>query len=54
MLGNGSAIEFSDLAAFGKARDAVRASPESKQWNEELPKAGNVLMDAGLFDDIKF
>lgn len=48
------AIEFPDLAAFGKARDAVRGSPESKQWNEELPKAGNVLLDAGLFDDIKF
>ena len=48
------AIEFSDLAAFGKARDTVRASPELKQWNEELPKAGNVLIETGLFDDIKF
>ena len=48
------AIEFPDLAAFGKARDAVRAGPESKQWNEELPKAGNVLMETGLLDDIKF
>jgi hypothetical protein len=48
------ALEFPDLAAFGKARDVVRASPESKQWNEELPKAGNVLIDTGLFDEIKF
>lgn len=48
------AIEFPDLASFGKARDAVRASPEFKQWNEELSKAGNVLMDADLLDEIKF
>jgi hypothetical protein len=48
------AIEFPDLAAFGKARDAVRAGPEFKQWSEELPKAGNIVMDAGLLDDITF
>ncbi|WP_428659283.1 hypothetical protein [Reyranella sp.] len=48
------AIEFADLAAFGKARDTVRATPESRQWNEELPKAGNVLLETGLFDDLKF
>jgi hypothetical protein len=48
------AIEFPDLAAFGKARDAVRAGPEFKQWSEELPKAGNFVMDAGLLDDITF
>jgi len=47
-------IEFADLAAFGKARDTVRASPEFKQWNEELPKAGNILLETGLFDDLKF
>jgi len=47
-------IEFPDLAAFGKARDAVRATPEFKQWSEELPKAGNVVMESGLLDDIKF
>ena len=48
------AIEFADLAAFGKARDTVRAGPEFKQWNEELPKVGNVLIETGLFDDLKF
>ena len=48
------AIEFPDLAAFGKARDAVRATAEFKQWSKELPEAGNVVMDAGLLDDIKF
>jgi hypothetical protein len=48
------AIEFPDLGAFGKARDAVRASPESKQWNEEFAKVGNVVMDVGLFDEIAF
>ena len=46
------AVEFPDLGAFGKARDAVRASPEFKQWNEELPRAGNVLIEVGLLDDI--
>jgi hypothetical protein len=49
-----AAFEFPDLAAFGKARDAVRASPEFKQWNEEIPKAGNVVMDADLLGDIAF
>ena len=48
------AIEFPDLAAFGKARDAVRAGAEFKQWNEEFAKAGNVVMDVGLFEDIAF
>jgi hypothetical protein len=48
------AIEFPDLAAYGKARDAVRATPESRQWHEELAKTGNVLMEAGLLDDLKF
>lgn len=48
------ALEFADLAAFGKARDTVRATPEFRQWNEELPKSGNVLMDAGLLDDLEF
>ena len=48
------AIEFPDVAAYGKARDVVRAAPEFKQWNEELPKAGNVVMESGLLDDIKF
>lgn len=47
------ALEFADLAAYGKARDTVRASSEFKQWNEELSKAGNVLLDAGLMDEIK-
>jgi hypothetical protein len=48
------AIEFPDIAAFGKARDTVRASPEFKQWSEELPKSGNVVLESGLLDDIKF
>jgi NIPSNAP protein len=48
------AIDFPDLAAYAKARNAVRATPEFKQWSEELPKAGNVVMDAGLLDDITF
>ncbi len=47
------ALEFADLAAFGKARDTVRAKPESRQWTEELPKAGNVLLETGLLDDLK-
>ncbi|MGD9715412.1 MAG: hypothetical protein AB7V46_25670 [Thermomicrobiales bacterium] len=48
------AIEFPDLAAFAKARDTVRASSEFKQWSEELPKSGNVVLEAGLLDDLKF
>ena len=48
------ALEFPDLATFGKARNTVRATPEFKQWNEELPKTGNVLLEAGLLDDLKF
>jgi len=48
------ALEFADFAAFGKARDTVRASSDFKQWSEELPKAGNVLMESGLMDEMKF
>lgn len=46
------AIEFPDLGSFEKARNEVGASPESKQWNEEFAKAGTVLLDIGVFNEI--
>lgn len=46
------ALEFPDLATFERARAKVRASSEFKQWNEAAAKAGNVVLDAGLIEEI--
>jgi hypothetical protein len=39
------AFDFPDLAAYERALKKVRASPDSKQWNEELPKVGDVVLE---------
>ena len=46
------AIEFPDLATFGKARATVRASEEFKAWNADAAKFGNVMLDQGCFDEM--
>lgn len=46
------ALVFPDLATYEKARAQVRASPEFKGWTEDAAKVGNVMMDAGLFEEI--
>src|SRR5262245_54958335 len=46
------AFDFPDLATYGKGRVAVRATPEFDQWTAANAKVGNVLLDAGLFEDL--
>jgi NIPSNAP len=45
-------FEFPDLATYERARASVRASAEFKGWTEASKKVGNVLMDAGLIEEI--
>jgi hypothetical protein len=46
------ALEFSNLGEFGQAREAVRATPEFREWTAEAAKVGNVMMDAGIFETV--